>query len=128
MAAEMRRRFVIPIVAVAALAVIGAGAAYAYFFSSLRTAPAALTLTSPSPVPASAPGASALPSPPAASGGTWQVAAGSVAGYRVSELFVGQTAAHEAVARTSAVSGQLGVGAATLPLAQSLPGILDLGM
>lgn len=110
----MQRRFVIPIVVAAALAVIGAGAAYAYFFSSLRSAPSALTLSSPSPVQSAAPGASPVPSPLSSPGGTWQVAAGSLAGYRVSEQFVGQTAAHEAVARTAAVTGQLAVGAATL--------------
>jgi len=39
--------------------------------------------------------------------GVWQVASGSLAGYRVKEQFVGQTSTHEAVARTAAVSGQL---------------------
>ena len=34
---------------------------------------------------------------------------GSLAGYRVKELFVGQTSKHEAVARTSTVSGTLTV-------------------
>src|SRR3982074_3170991 len=41
--------------------------------------------------------------------GTWSVTTGSVAGYRVKELFVGQTSKHEAVARTSTVSGGLTV-------------------
>ena len=37
----------------------------------------------------------------------WQVGAGSLAGYRVKEQFVGQTSPHEAVARTSNVTGQV---------------------
>src|SRR6202040_742165 len=41
--------------------------------------------------------------------GSWAVASGSVAGYRIKELFVGQASKHEAVARTSMVSGGLTV-------------------
>lgn len=39
--------------------------------------------------------------------GTWKVAAGSVAGYRVKEKFINQPATTEAVARTSKVAGSL---------------------
>jgi polyisoprenoid-binding protein YceI len=39
----------------------------------------------------------------------WTVASGSLAGYRVKEQFVGQSSTHDAVARTSSVSGQLTV-------------------
>ena len=98
----MPRRFWVPIAAVAALVVLGAGGAYAYFFSSLRTTPPSLALASPSPTAAS----SASPGSSAAGTGTWTVASGSLAGYRVKEQFVGQSSSHEAVARTSAVSGQ----------------------
>ncbi|TME23851.1 MAG: YceI family protein, partial [Chloroflexi bacterium] len=42
-----------------------------------------------------------------ANAGTWQIATGSVVGYRVKEQFVGQTSSHEAVARTSEVTGQV---------------------
>ncbi len=98
----MPRRFWIPIAAVGALVVLGAGGAYAYFFSSLRTTPPSLALASPSPTAAS----SASPGSSAAGTGTWTVASGSLAGYRVKEQFVGQSSSHEAVARTSAVSGQ----------------------
>src|SRR2546430_8047867 len=98
----MPRRFWIPIAAVGALVVRGAGGAYAYFFSSLRTTPPSLALASPSPTAAS----SASPGSAAAGWGTWTVASGSLAGYRVKEQFVGQSSSHEAVARTSAVSGQ----------------------
>src|SRR5205823_4727114 len=100
----MSRKLSIPIVAVAALAVIAGGGAYAYYFSGLRTAPPTLTLSSPSA------SASATSSGTAtASGGTWTITTGSVAGYRVKEQFVGQSSAHEAVARTSDVSGQVSI-------------------
>ena len=45
----------------------------------------------------------------AAYAGTWQIGSGSTAGYRVKEQFVGQTSSHEAVARTSAITGQLAI-------------------
>jgi polyisoprenoid-binding protein YceI len=41
--------------------------------------------------------------------GNWTVTTGSVAGYRVKELFVGETSKHDAVARTSTVSGGLAI-------------------
>jgi len=95
---RMSRRLWIPIVAVAALALLGSAGAYAYFFSGLRTSPPSLALASPSASPAT--GASA-------NAGTWQIATGSVVGYRVKEQFVGQTSSHEAVARTGDVTGQV---------------------
>ena len=91
----------IPIAAVVVLMVLAAGGAYAYFFSGLRTSPSALALASPSPSPAT--------SPTAASGGSWQITTGSQVGYRVKEQFVGQSSAHEAVARTSDVSGTVSI-------------------
>src|SRR5256885_15626237 len=98
----MSRKLWIPIVAVAALVVLGAGGAYAYFFSGLRTSPPTLALASPSPT------ASGTASPTSGTAGpsSWTIASGSLAGYRVKEQFVGQSSSHEAVARTSAVSGQ----------------------
>ena len=95
----MSRRILIPLIAVAALVVLGGAGAYTYFFSGLRTSPATLALSSPSPT------ASASAATTAASGGTWTIASGSLAGYRVKEQFVGQSSAHEAVARTSGVAG-----------------------
>ena len=98
----MRNRIIIgAAVALAAMGMI-AGSAYIYFFSGFRTSPSQLGLTTPS-----ATGAPAAPS--AGLAGNWRIASGSVAGYRVKELFVGQTAKHEAVARTSTVSGGLTV-------------------
>jgi len=98
------RRLLIPVLAVVALVVLGGGAVgYVYFFSGLRTSPPALSFASPSPT------TSASPTSTSTSGfaGVWQVASGSLAGYRVKELFVGQTSTHDAVARTNSVTGQL---------------------
>lgn len=102
----MSRKVWIPIVAVAVLALFGAGGAYAYFFSGLRTSPAALALSSPSASP-SATASSATSSPATGGAGTWTIASGSLVGYRVNEQFVGQSSAHQAVARTSDVTGQV---------------------
>ena len=106
----MPRRLLIPILAGVALVVLAGGAAgYVYFFSGLRTSPPALSFASPSP---SAP-AAASPSPAGTTtsgfAGVWQVASGSLAGYRVREQFVGQASTHDAVARTSSVTGQLNI-------------------
>ena len=99
----MSRNVLIPIVAVVALALLGAAGAYAYFFSGLRASPTSLALSSPSATPA----ASGSPSTTTAGAGTWKVASGSLVGYRVKEQFAGQSSTHDAVARTSEVSGQV---------------------
>jgi polyisoprenoid-binding protein YceI len=99
----MRRRLWVPIVGAAALVILAGGGAYVYFFSGLRTAPPALALASPSATASS----SASPTAATSGSGTWTIASGSLAGYRVTEQFVGQSSTHEAVARTSAVSGQV---------------------
>src|SRR6266566_2864529 len=71
--------------------------------TSPLTTPPTLALASASPTASS----SASPTATSAAGtGTWTVASGSLAGYRVKEQFVGQSSSHEAVARTSAVSGE----------------------
>lgn len=74
---------------------------YLYFFSNLRSSPASLELSA-SPTAATA-------SPLTGLAGTWTVTAGSLARYRVKELFVGETAKHDAVAQTSSVTGSLTV-------------------
>jgi len=86
-----------------ALLVLGGGGFYAYYFSGLRSAPKQLALSTPSPA-ATATGQTGLT-------GKWTVGTGSLAGYRVNELFVGTTTPHQAVARTSTVSGSVTVGA-----------------
>src|SRR5712691_11464701 len=98
----MRPQLVIAGVAALAGIALAGGAAYVYFFSGLRTSPGQLALASPSASPTASTSTSEL-------AGKWNVTSGSVAGYRVKELFVGETAKHEAVARTSTVSGGLTV-------------------
>ena len=103
----MPRRFVIPPVAVIGLLLLGGAGAYVYYFSGLRTVPPTLALASPS---ATASATASASSTPASGATTWTVASGSLAGYRVKEQFVGQSSAHEAVARTGAVSGHVTIG------------------
>jgi polyisoprenoid-binding protein YceI len=96
----MRKRLIIAGAAVAAVVVLAGTGAYVYFFSGLRSSPSALGLSATTPSAAASTGTLA---------GRWTVTTGSVAGYRVNELFVGQTSKHAAVARTSTVSGSLTV-------------------
>jgi polyisoprenoid-binding protein YceI len=107
------RRGTIAIAVVVAVVAVGALGAYLYFFSGLRSAPKPLALASPAstaPPAASTQSAGAL-------AGSWTIGQGSEAGYRVREQFVGQSSPHEAVARTSAVSGGLTVQQAASGLA-----------
>ncbi len=103
----MRSRLLIAVAASVAVVVLAGGGAYVYFFSGLRSSPSALGLSAtPSPTATASPTSSTTTGSLA---GTWTVTTGSLAGYRVKELFVGQTSKHEAVARTSTVSGSLTV-------------------
>ena len=97
----MKRNLIVAATAgVAVLALIGAGG-YIYFFSGLRTSPATLGLGSAAPsTAAGSPSATGLT-------GKWSIASGSLVGYRVQELFAGESSKHLAVARTSDVSGSL---------------------
>jgi polyisoprenoid-binding protein YceI len=104
MIGSMARKLWIPIASVAALVVLGSVGAYAYFFSGLRTSPSSLALSTPSAPAATSSSASAATG---AGTGTWQIGSGSLVGYRVKEQFAGQTSTHEAVARTSGVTGQV---------------------
>lgn len=97
----MRRPRTVAVAGLVVLALALLAAGYVYFFSGLRSAPAALTLTRPS---GPAPTASASPTAGAA---TWTVTNGSIARYRVNEVFAGTTSNHEAVAETSDLSGDL---------------------
>jgi polyisoprenoid-binding protein YceI len=101
----MKRPILIVAGLVAVALIAGAGGAYVYFFSGLRTAPKPLALSKASSTAAASPTTSGA----SASGlaGNWTVAQGSLVGYRVREQFANQTSAHEAVARTSSVSGGL---------------------
>jgi polyisoprenoid-binding protein YceI len=95
---HVSRRLLYAGLALLALIALGGGGAYLYFFSGLHTSPAQLSL--PSPTASVSPTASTT-----GLAGKWTVATGSLAGYRVKELFVGETSKHDAVARTSTVSG-----------------------
>lgn len=101
----MRNGSIIAVAACVAVVAL-AGGAYVYFFSGLRSSPSPLGLSS-TPSPA----ATGTPTSTTTGGiaGTWKITTGSLAGYRVKELFVGETSKHEAVARTSTVSGGLTV-------------------
>lgn len=97
----MRRKLLLSgAAALVAIGLAGAGG-YIYFFSSLRSSPPSLALSA-SPATGSATASTGL-------AGTWTVTNASVARYRVKELFVGETAKHDAVAQTSSVTGTLTV-------------------
>jgi polyisoprenoid-binding protein YceI len=97
----MRRKLLLSgAAALVAIGLAGAGG-YIYFFSSLRSSPPSLALSA-SPTTGSATASTGL-------AGTWTVTSASVARYRVKELFVGETAKHDAVAQTSSVTGTLTV-------------------
>jgi polyisoprenoid-binding protein YceI len=88
----MRRGLVVAVVGCAGLLALG-GAAAALLVGSHRAPP---------PLALSTPAAGASQSDLV---GTWTVAAGSQAGYRVKERFINQPATTEAVARTDKVTG-----------------------
>jgi len=98
----MRKPLLIAAAAALLLLLVGGVGAYLYFFSNLRSAPAALTLPTASPTssPTVAASASTL-------AGSWTVAQGSQAGYRVTEQFVGHPSPNQAVARTTGVTGSV---------------------
>ena len=98
----MKNRILIAGVAVVAAVALAGGGAYVYFFSGLRSTPATLGLSA-------TPNASPTATTSTGLAGSWTVTTGSLAGYRVKELFVGQSSKHEAVARTSTVSGTVAV-------------------
>jgi polyisoprenoid-binding protein YceI len=97
----MRRSLVLAAAAGIAAIVLVAVGGYVYFFSSLRSSPPTLALSA-SPTASGA-------TPLAGLAGTWTVTTGSQARYRVKELFVGETAKHDAVAQTSNVTGTMTV-------------------
>jgi polyisoprenoid-binding protein YceI len=101
----MRRPMVVVAAVVAVVVLAGLGGAYAYFFSGLRSAPSSLAGTKSSPSAAAQPGATSASTLNLV--GNWTVSSSSQAGYRVKEQFAGQSSGHEAVARTTAVSGGL---------------------
>ena len=84
-----------------AVVVVVVGGPFVYFHFIQGDAPAPLSIdTSPTTVASGAPSTA-----PASLDGTWKVASGSRAGYRVKETVFGQSGT--AVGRTSAVTGRL---------------------
>jgi len=83
---------------------LGGAGAYTYFFSGLRSTPPALSLATPA---ASATASASASGSATAGAGRWSIASGSLVGYRVNEQFVGQSSSHQAVARTSEVTGKV---------------------
>src|SRR5438309_6214536 len=100
----MRTRLLLVLGTAVAVIALAAGVGYVYYFSGLRSAPAQLGLSA---TPTATTSPSATPTATASLTGSWTVTSGSVAGYRIKELFVGQASKHEAVARTASVSGGL---------------------
>jgi polyisoprenoid-binding protein YceI len=97
---QMRRKLIVAAAAAVVVILLAGVGGYVYFFSNLRSSPTTLGLSaSPSPAANATSGLA----------GTWKVTTGSLAGYRVQELFVGETSKHLAVARTSIVGGGLTV-------------------
>jgi polyisoprenoid-binding protein YceI len=103
----MRTRILVIVAVVVAVIAVAGGAGYVYYFSGLRAAPAQLGLSA---TPTATANPTTTPATPASLTGSWTVTTGSVAGYRIKELFVGQASKHEAVARTSSITGGLTVG------------------
>ena len=95
------RRALIAAIVAGALLVGAAAIGIVYFVVFAGSSPQKLALSSPAP---SASGSTSSPaSTPGA--GTWSVASGSVAGYRVREQLASLAAPSDAVGRTSAITG-----------------------
>src|SRR5260370_24622644 len=99
------RRTLIAAVVAGVLILGAAGVGIIYFVVFAGSSPQKLTLSSPAP--STSP--SATGSDSAAAAGTWTVASGSVAGYRVREQLASFAAPSDAVGRTSAITGTLPV-------------------
>lgn len=100
---RLRRGLAVGAIAGAGLLVLGGAS---WLLLSSHHAPAPLALSTP-----------AAGSSPSSLVGTWKVAPGSEAGYRVKEKFINQPATTEAVARTSKIAGGLAVTSAGSELA-----------
>jgi polyisoprenoid-binding protein YceI len=89
------------------IGVAGVLAVVVYFNLIAEDAPAALTIGTTTPT--------ATPAAPVALDGTWTVAEGSVAGYRVKEILFGQS--KEAVGRTKEITGTFALDGTTVDTA-----------
>lgn len=109
-----RSRLPLIVAVLVILAGIGGYVAYDQVLSGDSVAPLTLPSTSPeasaseAPVPSPAAGESSAPAGPDGEvAGTWNVAEGSVAGYRVRERLANLDAESDAVGRTSDVTGSI---------------------
>jgi polyisoprenoid-binding protein YceI len=96
-------------VAAAAIAVVGGPYLYIHFIDG--SAPAPLTLSAPSAT-SSAGTTSSSGQTNEGTDGTWNVASGSIVGYRVNEVLFGQS--HTAVGRTDSITGSMTVSGTTI--------------
>src|SRR5580700_982260 len=98
--------------AAAAVVILAVGGAFLYIHVISGPAPAPLTLK-----PASGSSSPASPGDSAASSvsGTWKITTGSVVGYRVKEVLVGQS--QTAVGRTSTITGDVTISGTTVTAA-----------
>jgi polyisoprenoid-binding protein YceI len=102
--------------AIAGLVVLAAAGPFLYIHFFNGSTPAALSLPAsgtPTRTPGSTPTAATAATGPVA--GTWTAGAGSVVGYRVSEVLLGQGAT--AVGRTTTVTGHLTIAGTTVTAA-----------
>jgi polyisoprenoid-binding protein YceI len=108
--------------AIAGLVILAAAGPFIYIHFFNGSAPAALSL-SPASTPASTSGSTASGTPASSAaagtagsaGGTWTAGPGSVVGYRVNEVLLGQSAT--AVGRTASVTGHLTITGTTVSAA-----------
>lgn len=113
------KRWMIGAGAALVAAVVGGPFVYIHFIEGKAPAPlglAAQTTTTLAAGQSSSTTTGALAAVPAAIDGTWQIAAGSVAGYRIKETLFGQS--NTAVGRTSGIMGSITIGGTTVSTAQ----------
>jgi polyisoprenoid-binding protein YceI len=114
MAARRRRRLILGVVGAAVLLLLAALLGpYVYIHFIEGPAPAKLELPKASPTTTpSSPNGSATSAASSSVDGTWNVGAGSIAGYRVKEVLLGQSAT--AVGRTNKIWGSLTIDGSTV--------------
>jgi polyisoprenoid-binding protein YceI len=113
--ARRRRWLKWAVAGVVAVVVLAVAVPYVYIHFIEGAAPAPLSLKSSPGATPSAPGTSGSAAPGSTAGplaGAWRVGAGSVVGYRVKEVLLGQD--NIAVGRTRSVTGHLTIAGTTL--------------
>lgn len=98
----MSKRTLIAALVAGGLTLGAAGVGVAYFVVFAGSSPQKLALSSPTPTASGSPTAT-----PGSGAGTWTVASGSQAGYRVREQLASLAAPSDAVGRTSSITGSV---------------------